>query len=318
MEMKAVRVHEFGEPDVLSYEEIPRPEPSGDEVLVRVHAAGVNPIDWLVRKGGFGFLIGEKLPWTPGWDLSGVVETVGPEATEFEEGDAVYGMVNMPGRGETYAEYTTVPEEELVPVPDSIGHRQAGGVPMVSQTAWHALFEEGNLQEGQRVLVHGAAGGVGHMAVQFASVSGAEVVGTASGRNEKFLSELGVDEFIDYRTQRFEEKVQQVDLVLDTVGGEVLERSAEVLKPGGIIVTLPEEPSGKVKRKLRDRHDIETRYFSIEPDRERLEEISDLIESGEVEPAIQEVLSLSDARTAHKKSEEGHVRGKLVLDVEGA
>lgn len=314
--MRAVRAHRFGDPDVLSYEEVPRPEPSDDEVLVRVHTAGVNPIDRLVRRGDFGFLIDGEPPWIPGWDLSGVVEAVGSEVTEFEKGDSVYGMVNMPGRGGTYAEYTTAPEEDLVLVPDAIGHTQAGGVPMVSQTAWRSLFEEGNLQEGQSVLVHGAAGGVGHMAVQFASASGARVIGTASGRDEEYLSKIGVDEFVNYRTQRFEEKVQQADLVLDTVGGEVLERSAEVLKPGGVLVTLPEEPSDGVKRRLRNRHDIETRYFSIESDRKRLERISGLIDSGEVEPTVQEVLPLSDARTAHRKSEDGHVRGKLVLDVD--
>ncbi len=312
--MKAIRVHDFGGPEALEHEEVPRPEPSDEEVLVRAHAAGVNPIDWLVRSGGFSEIVGDETPWIPGWDVSGVVERVGSGVAEFEEGDEVYGMADMPGRGETYAEYVSVPEDCLVPVPDSLDLFQAAGVPMVSQTAWYALFDEGGLESNQRVLVHGAAGGVGHMAVQFAKVLGAEVIGTGSEANREYLVELGVDRFVNYRTRRFEEEAKPVDVVLDTVGGEVLERSAEVLKPNGRLVTLPEEPSETTKERMRDVHGVEPRFFSIEPDKERMEGISSLIGSQKVEPYIQEVIPLSEAQRAHRESEAGHVRGKLVLD----
>ena len=203
--MNAIRLQDDDGTEELAYEDVPRPTPRTGEVLVRVRAAGVNPLDWLICNGTITALRDEPCPWTPGWDVSGVVEAVGGGATGVEPGDAVYGMARLPGGGGTFAEYATMSVEAVVPKPASLSHVEAAAVPMAGQTAVHALYEAGGLTPGQRVLVHAAAGGVGHMAVRFAANTGAHVVGTASGYNEKYLRGLGVNEVIDYREERFED-----------------------------------------------------------------------------------------------------------------
>ncbi|ERH03199.1 MAG: NADPH:quinone reductase related Zn-dependent oxidoreductase, partial [Halonotius sp. J07HN6] len=229
--MKAIQLQETSGIDALSYEEVPRPEPEENELVIRAHAAGVNPLDWLICRGVLPHLRDTELPWTPGWDVSGIVEAVGSGVSEFATGDAVCGMARLPGGGGAYAEYITVTTDEITAKPSSLSHLEAAGMPMAGQTAFHALYEAGNLSQGQDVLVHAAAGGVGHMAVQFAANTGAHVVGTASERNEAFLRDIGVDEFVNYRKEQFEDEVNEVDLVVDTVGGDVLERSVKIARP---------------------------------------------------------------------------------------
>lgn len=314
-EMNAIRVHEHGGADELKYEAVSRPEPTDDELLIRVRATGVNPIDWMVREGYADDALDPSLPYIPGWDLSGIVETVGGDVSAFEPGDSVFGLVRMPDPGNTYAEYATVPAADVVLKPESLPHTAAASVPMGALTAWHALFEEGNLQEEQRVLVHAAAGGVGHFAVQFADYIGAHVIGTASGRNERYLRKLGVDEFVNYRDQRFETVVDGVDVLLDAIGDETLARSIDVVNEGGRLVTLPAPPSEKVIERARDERNATTHWFSVTPNATTLAKIRDLVDQGYVEPTVTDVWPLSEARTAHRESERGHVRGKLVLEI---
>lgn len=315
--MKAVRVHEYGGPDVLQYETVPRPQPDDDQVLVDVRAAGVNPIDWLVREGYADETLDPSLPYVPGWDLAGVAADVGPAVESIERGEAVFGLVCMPEPGETYAEYATAPGSELVAAPERLTLRAAAGVPMVALTAWRALFDVGDLDDGERVLVHAAAGGVGHVAVQLAAQAGAVIVGTASADNEGYLRELGVDAVVDYRHQRFESVVDDVDLVLDAVGGDTLARSIEVLADGGRIVTLPEPPSPAVESRAREMRGARVEWFSVEPDPSTLVEIRELIDAGQLRPTISDTVPLRAAADAHERSQAGHVRGKLVLTVGG-
>lgn len=307
-EMNAIRVHEFGGADVLQYETAPQPEPAADEVLVRVRAAGVNRVDTAVREGNFGEV---PFPWIPGWDLSGTVEAVGADVTEFEEDDEVYGLVRFPEPGNADAEYATMPANEIVEKPDRLDHTEAAGVPMVALTAWQALIDKGELSEGQRVLIHAAAGGVGHMAVQLAKSQGAHVIGTASGYNEEFLRDLGVNEFINYRETRFEEELDDVDLVVDAIGGDTREHSYEVLTEGGILAALVGELSDERAKE----YGVHARRVGVRPNAATLSEISELIDAGEVEPTISTTLPLADAPEAHEQIEEGHTRGKIVLRI---
>jgi len=242
--MKAVRIHLYGGPQVLVEENAPRPEPSSLEVLIEVHSAGVNPIDWKVREGYAKGWLNHKLPLIIGWDVSGVIAELGDGVKGFRKGDEVYGKLDS-GRDGAYAEYAVSNIENIVLKPKKIDHVHAAAVPIAALTAWQSLFDLGNLSAGQTVLIHAAAGGVGHFAVQFARWKGAKVIGTASARNEEFVRSLGADMVIDYTGRKFEEEVSGVDCVLDTQGGEVLERSLRVLKKGGIVVSTLAEPSAE-------------------------------------------------------------------------
>lgn len=308
-QMHAIRVHEFGDPDHLQYETAPRPEPAADELLVRVHAAGVNSLDCLLRRG----IVAEPpLPWTPGYDLSGVVQSVGEEVTAFEVGDAVYGQVGgPPGLGNSYAEYAAVSEMEVVHVPDTLDHTEAAAVPMVALTAWQALFDKGNLSAGDRVLFHGAAGGVGHIAVQLANWQGASVIGTGSAHSEDFLYDLGVDEFVNYREERFENVVDTVDVVIDTQGGNTRERSFEVLAEGGTLVSLKGQPS----EKLAEEYGVQGRSVFTQPNAATLTKINDLLEDGTLNVTVCAVHPLEEAQNAQEQVEKGHTRGKHVLQM---
>ncbi len=308
--MKAVRMHEFGDPQVLTYEDAPRPEPMDEELLVRVHAAGVNPLDRKIRQGGpLPMIPDEPFPLILGTDVSGVVETVGEAITDFAPGDAVFGWSGFPSSG-SYAEYTATAAAQLAPKPTSLTHIEAAGVPGVARTAWQALFEAAELTDGQRVLIHGAAGGVGHMAVQLAKWTDAYVIGTASGYNEGFLRYLGVDEFVNYRTQRFESVGTDIDVVLDTVGGETQDRSFEVLKENGILVSTIHEPSEERTA------DAGVRGQMVPPrDPSLLSDIAELIDAGDVRPTISTQRPLVEASEAHRENEGSHARGKAVLRV---
>jgi NADPH:quinone reductase-like Zn-dependent oxidoreductase len=312
-QMKAVRLHAYGGPEKLVYEDAPRPEAAGDELLVRVHAVGVNVLDWLLAEGKFEYFPDVSLPWIPGWDISGVVEAVGPHVTRFHPGDSVYGMVRLPESGNAYAEYAAVPVGQVVAKPDTLDHTQAAAVPMPGLTAWRALFDEAGLERGQRVLIHAASGGVGHLAVQLAKARGAHVVATASGSNRDYVRSLGANEFVDYREERFEETVAPVQVVIDTIGGEVTERSLDLMEQGGVLVALPADVPAEVKAEA-DRRGIRTRHFSVEPNADTLAKISRLIDNGEVRPTVSAVYPLAEAQAAQLEGRAGHVRGKLVLD----
>ncbi len=311
--MKAVRIHEYGGPEVMRYEDAPVPEPGPDEVLVRVHAAGVNPVDWKTRSGGGqAKKIGEQFPLVLGWDLSGTVEEVGPEASGWTVGDEVFGLVRFPQPGATFAEYAAAPARELAAKPVSLTHVEAAAVPLAALTAWQALFEAGGLGPGQTILVHAAAGGVGHLAVQLARWKDARVVGTASGRNSGFLRSLGVEP-VDYTHERFEDAVTDADLVLDALGGDVMERSLGTLRRGGILVSIRDEPS---EEKLEE-HGVRAERVLVHPDGHQLGEIASLIEAGEVRPVVDTELPLPEVNEAFAASEAGHTRGKIVLRVPG-
>ena len=313
--MKAVRIYAYGDPDVLTYEDTPVPTYNDDEVLLRVHAAGVNPVDWKTRigRGVAGNISG--FPVILGWDVSGVVEQVGSHVTELNVGDAVYGMVSFPQIGGGYAEYTAAPAAHLVPKPASLDHIHAAAIPLAALTAWQVLFDTAELTTGQTVLIHAAAGGVGHFAVQLAKWKGAHVIGTASSRNMAFLRELGVDEVIDYKRTRFEDVARDVDVVLDGVGGDVLARSARVLKPGGILVTILPENTDAAKS-LADACGARGTSVMVKPDQQQLLQITALIDSGHIRPVVETVLPLQEVRTAHEMSVGGHTRGKIVLQVQ--
>src|SRR5215471_2339159 len=258
--MKAVRVHTYGGPEVLRFEDAPRPTPGSGELLVKVHAASVNPIDWKVRAGYMKDYIPLPLPFIPGWDVSGVVEAVGAGVTKFTKGDEVYARPDVAHHGGGYAEYVVVKETETALKPKSIDHVHAATIPVGAVTAWRALFDTAGLKKGQKVLIHGAAGGVGSFAAQLAKWKGAYVIGTASTRNQAFLRELGVDEPIDYEKTRFEDVVHDVDVVLDPIGGETQNRSWTVLKKGGILVSIVVQPSADEAAK----HGVRSAFISAQ------------------------------------------------------
>ncbi len=308
--MKAVRMQEYGGPDVLVYEDASRPEPAAGEVLVRVHAAGVNPVDWKIREGFGREWFGHRMPLVPGCDLAGVVESVGAEVKGFKPGDAVYGYVNLKRCG-AYAEFALATEGEVTHKPKALDFLRAAAVPVGALTSWQGLFDIARLTAGQRVLIHGAAGGVGSMAVQLAKAKGAFVAGTASSRNAQFLRELGVDQVIDYQAARFEEAVRDLDVVFDTIGGDTQERSFRVLKKGGVLVSTVSEPSEATARA----HGVTAAMVMVQPSAAQLAEITLLIEAGKVKPFVETVLPLAEARRAQELSQSGHTRGKIVLQV---
>jgi NADPH:quinone reductase-like Zn-dependent oxidoreductase len=308
--MKAIRVHEYGGPEVLRYEEAPRPEPGPGEVLVRIRAAGVNPVDWKVREGHRREALAYRMPFVPGWDVSGVVEAIGPNVTLLTKGDEVYGYPSVVRNG-AYAEYAVVPEAELALKPRSIDHVLAASVPIAALTAWQGLFDAGGLRTDQKVLIHGGAGGVGSFAVQLARWKGAFIVATASGRNQEFLRNLGADLTIDYEKTRFDRLVCDADVVFDTIGNETLQRSWKVLKKGGVLVSTVEEPSAEKAAA----HGVRAVLVSTRADTAELAEIAKLVDARMVRPIVEAVFPLNEARRAQELSQTGHARGKIVLEV---
>ncbi len=306
--MKAVRYHAYGGPEVLRYEDAPRPAPGEGEVLVRVHAAGVNPVDWKIRQGGFK-MPGQSFPQIPGFDLAGTVEAVGAGVERFIPGDGVIGYLSL-RRGGAYAEFASVPQDELAPMPQ-IDFVRAAAVPLAALTAWQALFDTAGLESGETVLIHAGAGGVGHFAVQLAKSRGAKVIATASERNHEFLKRIGADQTIDYKEQRFEELVHDVDVVLDSIGGETRTRSYQVLKQGGFLVSIVGAPPPKEL----EAHGLRGAGILVQPNAKQLSEIAALIEAGKLKPEVSEVLPLCEAARAHELSQGGHTRGKIVLQV---
>ena len=308
--MKAVRIHQYGGPEVLIFEDAPRPVPGFAEVLIRVHAAGINPIDWKIRAGYLKDVRPYTFPLILGWDLSGVVEVLGPGAGEFKIRDEVYSRPDSARNG-AYAQYIAVKELEVAFKPKSIDHIHAGAIPLACLTAWQAIFDTAGLSAGQKILIHAAAGGVGSFAVQLAKWKGAYVIGTASEENQSFLRKLGVDEPIDYEETQFEDFVRDVDVVFDTIGGDTQKRSWKVLKKGGILVSIAAPPSAEEAAKS----GVRQAYIRMTPNGAELTEITRLVDTGKLKPVVETVLPLADARQAHELSQMGHTRGKIVLRV---
>jgi len=304
--IKAVRIHSFGGPEALHFEDVPVPDPAPEEVLVRVHAAGVNPIDWKVREGLLGPL---TLPRTLGYDFSGVVEALGSAATGLFVGQSVLGHSDFGG---AFAELVVVPAGSLAPKAPSLDYFEAAATPLSAVTAWQALFDVADLQSGQKILIHGAAGGVGMFAVQLALRHGAKVIATASSRNFSFLAGLGAHQLIDHNATRFEDAVKGVDVVLDLIGGETLDRSWKVLKPGGRLVSTVSTPSQEKAMICGVRaYKIQARVCADE-----LTLMGDLIANGEIKVMVEKILPLSRASEALEMSRRGHVRGKIVLKID--
>jgi NADPH:quinone reductase-like Zn-dependent oxidoreductase len=305
--MKAVRIHEFGGPETLKLEDLPIPEPGAGEVRIRVMAASVNPVDYKMRNGGY--LPADALPLTLGRDVAGVVDAVGDGVDRFHVGEAVFAMLDRDHGG--YVEFVAQTAANCARKPARLDFIQAAAVPLAGLTAWQGLFDHGGLQAGQRVLIHGAGGGVGHLAVQFARAHGAAVIATCSSADVDFVKSLGATEVIDYKTERFEDHVQNVDLVFDLVAGETQDRSWAVLKNGGALISTLKEPD---KATAAAKHARAARYMA-QPNGAQLAEIGRLIDLGQVMPRIDRVFPLGDAARAEATLEHEHVRGKIVLEV---
>ena len=306
--MKAVVAHEYGGPEVLKFEEVPRPEPKENEALVRVIASGVNPADPLTLSGKYAREFGTHLPLIPGYDIAGIVEKTGAKITKLKVGDAVYGY---PTFGGGWAEYVTVTEGEVAAKPASLSFTEAAAVPMGALTAWQALVDTAHLHDGQTILIHGGSGGVGSFAVQIAKARGARVIATASTANQDLLKQLGADVAIDYTKARFEDIAKDVDAVLDPVGKETLARSYGVVKKGGIVMSLVALPN----RAELEKRGIRGAAISVHADAEDLAEIARLIDTGKIKPIVTQVLPLSEAIEAQRQAATHHTRGKVVLRI---
>ena len=310
--MRAIRQRALGGPEVLELVEVPRPDPGPTEVLVRMSAAGVNPVDWKTRaRGGF---LGEP-PFTVGWDVAGVVEAVGRGVTRFATGERVFGMPRFPHEAAAYAEYVTSPSRQLARIPERLGDVEAAALPLAGLTAWQALVETADVEPGQRVLILAAAGGVGHLAVQIAKARWAYVIGTARSAKHTFLTELGADETIDYTREAVEERVRDVDVVLDLVGGETSPSALPSLRDNGIFITAPSSSSVEFLRELAGGR-VRVTGILVEPDRAGMEAIAGLAATGALRPQVARTFPLEQAARAHELGEMGRTQGKLVLTVD--
>lgn len=306
--MRAIRQEALGGPEVLTEVEVERPEPGLSQVLVRVHAAGLNPTDWKHR--AHSIFLGPP-PFTLGWDVSGTVEETGFGVTIFKPGDEVFGMLPYPHGVGSHAEYVTAPARSFARKPANIDHVQAGALPLAALTAWQALVDTAGVQAGQRVLIHAAAGGVGHLAVQIAKARGAYVSGTASTGHHDLARSLGADEMVDYREVDFADAVRDVDVVLDVIGGDYPERSLRVLRRGGVLVSLLPLPPG-VRSRARELG-VRAEAMLVEADHAGMTAIADLVTAGKLRPVIAATYPLAEAAKAHETGATGHVAGKLVL-----
>ncbi len=308
--MKAVVIHEYGGPEVLKYEDVPRPEPKEDQILVRVIAAGVNPVDGLIRSGMFAKYEKAVFPMILGADIAGVVEKAGSEVTKFKAGDPVFAYASLKSGG-GYAEYALTTEREAAPKPKVLTYVEAAAVPVVALTAWQALIGTAKISAGQTVLIHGGSGGVGTFAIQIAKARGARVIATASTANQDLLKQLGADMTIDYTKQKFEDMAKDVDVVLDSVGKDTLARSYGVVKKGGFIVSLVARPD----RNELNKRGIGGAALNVEANSDELAEIGKLIDEGKIKVIVSQTFPLSEAVKAQEQVATGHTRGKIVLKI---
>ncbi|MES0835978.1 NADP-dependent oxidoreductase [Nocardiopsis tropica] len=309
--MRTVQQKSVGGPEVLEVVEAPVPEPAPTHIRVRVHAAGVNPTDWKMRTTGYWY----TPPFGQGWDVSGVVTAVSPGVTRFAVGDEVYGMPNFPDTPGAYADQVTGPARHFAPKPAGLDHVHAAALPLAALTAWQALVDTADVGAGQRVLVHAAAGGVGHLAVQIARARGAHVIGTASAAKHDLLLGLGANEVVDYAAEDFAEAVGDVDVVLDAIGGDYLERSLRTLRPGGLYIGLanPFDTEGVALAAEKAGAGVRGVTLMVEPDHKGLEAVTALVEEGRLKPLVAATFPLEEAAEAHELGETGRTTGKIVL-----
>jgi len=309
--MKAIVIRKFGNPEELQLIEVGKPIIDDDQVLVRIIAAGLNPVDTKIRSGSHISCKNLQLPAILGKDMSGIIELTGKNVKDFKPGDAVFGCINN-----TYAEYAVANPGAIVKKPEIISFTEAAAISLAGLTAYQAIHDHLNVKAGQRVLIQSAAGGVGHLAVQFAKLSGAFVYGTASEKNTNFLKDLGVDEPIDYKTQNFEEVVTDLDAVMDTMGGEILYRSIGCVKPGGKVLCLPSSTKDDPKAiKLAKERNVELIWSMMHPDKETLQLFANLMENGKLRVKVETVFPLTDVIQAHQVVESHGVSGKIVIQI---
>ena len=303
--MRAVLIREYGNNDVVHVEDVDRPNPKAGEILVKVHAAGINPIDWKIRSGA-GQRLGMTLPIRMGGELVGTIEQLGIGVDDFKKGEAVFGMVHTGA----FAEYAVVKATNMVRVPSNLDFVQSATLPLAGSTAWQAIFDEAGLVSGQRLLITNSSGGVGSLAVQFAKAKGAHVTAVASARNEAFVRSLGADEFIDYTSQPFEQAARNIDVVLDTVGGETFQRAFQTLRKGGFMVTVVAFPGGEAEQ-----FGVSVKRSFTTPSAQNLTSIKDLVELGKVTPHVDATFPFEEIKQALSLSETGRARGKIVLAI---
>jgi NADPH:quinone reductase-like Zn-dependent oxidoreductase len=308
--MKAVRIHQYGGPSVLLFEEAPMPLCGPEDVLIRVVGSSVNPVDCMVREGKMQAMLTYPMPLVPGWDVSGIVYAVGAQSGRFKVGDAVYSRPDI-ARDGTYAEFVAVHEADVALKPRTVSHIEAGVLPLAGITAWEAIVTAGKVQPGQRVLIHAAAGGVGSLAVQIAKAHGAHVIGTGSAERRALVMSLGADEFIDYRTQRLQDAVRDVDLVLDTMGGDTQEASWHVMAAGGLLVSIVSDP----KHGITPWPKLRGAFLFIQPSAAVLKQLAEMVDGGKLRPVICAEFALHDIQKAHALSETHHAAGKIALYV---
>jgi NADPH:quinone reductase-like Zn-dependent oxidoreductase len=308
--MRAVRIHQYGGTECLTLETVDKPAISADEILISIKAASVNPVDWKIREGYLQEYIPHHLPVTLGWDAAGIVEAVGPQVQGFKVGDEVYTRPDI-SRDGTYADYLAVKADEVAHKPTNLNFAQAAALPLAGITAWQSLVDVGQIRPGQRVLIHAGAGGVGHLAIQIAKAKGAYVIATASMVNQPLLKQFGADQAVDYKSAPFWQRIDPVDLVFDTIGGEVLAQSWQLLKPGGVLVSVVQQPDEKEAK----RHEVRAAFVFIEPSNRILRELAALVEAGQLMPYIEHHFNLETVAEAHAQSQSGRTRGKIVIDV---
>lgn len=306
--MKAVRIHAYGDASALRYEDAPMPDIAPNDVLIRVVAASVNPVDWKVREGYLKQMLPHQFPLTLGWDVSGVVEAAGKDVSRFKVGDAVFSRPDIKRNG-TYAEYVAIREDEIAHKPQTISHVEAATLPLAGIAAWEAIITTAQVAAGQRVLIHAASGGVGSIAVQLTKLRGAYVIATASEKNRALVKSLGADEVIDYRTQKFEAVVREVDTVFDTIGGQVQEASWSVLKRGGILVSITGTPSEEKAMAF----GVRSAFLFIGPNVPILVQLAELVDNGKLRQLVGAEFAIKDIAKAHALSQSGHAVGKIAL-----
>jgi len=307
--MKAIRIHEYGSTDVLLYEDAPMPELAPDDILIKVTATSVNPVDWKIRSGHAKDWWPVPLPAILGWDVSGTVEQTGTMVTNFQKGDKVYSR-NSISRNGAYAEYVAVRASEVAPAPKNIPLEDAAGIPLACMTAWAGLFEQGNLRAGQSVLIHGPAGGVGTFAVQLARLAGAHVIATTSAANTELITSLGAEKVIDYKSEDFSKILKDIDLVFDTIGGETQKKSWAIIKKGGTLVSTVGADENAAKE-----HNVTAKQYMVDSSGGRLCVITGLVDARKLKVIIDKKFTLTDIKEAHALSETGHAKGKIIVTV---
>lgn len=311
--MKAIVLNEFGGVENLTYTEIEKPAVAPNEVLMQVKAISINPVEAKTRAGkGIAGRLKDQMPLILGWDVSGIVTEVGVSVTKFKVGDAVFGMVNFPGHGRAYAEYVAAPQDQLALKPENVSHNDAAAATLAALTSWQAITQLGNIKPGSRILIHSAAGGVGHYAVQIAKNLGSYVIGTSSAENKNFVLALGADEHIDYRSQRFEDVVKDVDFVYDTIGGDNIDRSLKVIKPGGGIVSLPSGLNVEVAEKAKELG-INGYRFMVSSNGKDMEELAAQLEKGQLRSHVSKTFPFDEMAAAHLQIESGRTVGKIIV-----